>query len=212
IRPRPTTTSEAATAITASAQSSPGSAPPRRANVISARFAPLSMISSESRTISGLRRSRTPSAPVENRKAATTRYQATSGPCTGLLPAFHERAARVRVRAEDDGADGCDEQHDRRDLERQQVVGQEQPPDLVRRAETGLDFRLVRELSAGLEADDDDHLDEDRAGREPPPDLPPGRSSGPGGLRPSPQVRGHEEEHDHHRARVDQSLSRRDEL
>src|SRR5512133_1692139 len=153
IRPRPTTTSEAATAITASAKICPVSSPWWRANVISARFAPLSMISSESRTISGLRRSSTPSAPVENRKAATTRYQATSGPCTGLLPAFHERATRVRVRAEDDGADGRDEQHDRRDLERQQVVGQEQSADLVRRAEAGLDLRFVRELPPGLEPD-----------------------------------------------------------
>src|SRR2546430_4261109 len=44
------------------------------------RSAPLSMISSESRTISGFRRNSTPSAPTENRNAATARYQATSGP------------------------------------------------------------------------------------------------------------------------------------
>src|SRR5215204_3417953 len=83
IRPRPTTTSEAATAITASANTCPSNSPWWRENVISARFAPLSMISSERRTISGLRRSITPSAPIANRNAATARYHVRSGPITG---------------------------------------------------------------------------------------------------------------------------------
>src|SRR5512133_1915841 len=83
-RPRPTTTSDAATAITASAKICPPPSPRLRAKPIRARFAPLSMISSDSRTISGLRRSSTPSAPVANRKPATHRYQATSGPSSAI--------------------------------------------------------------------------------------------------------------------------------
>src|SRR5437660_3748789 len=119
-RPRPTTTSDAATAITASAKICPSPRPWWRENAIRARFAPLSMISSESRTISGLRRSRTPSAPTEKRKAATPRYQAMSGP--SISP--------PGVRAQDDAADGGDEQHDRGDLEGEQMVGEEEPSDL----------------------------------------------------------------------------------
>src|SRR5205814_2592187 len=126
IRPRPTTTSEAAIAITAIAKTWPSSWPRRRANAISARFAPLSMISTESRMISGLRRTSTPSAPVTNRSAARTRYQPTSGPCIVLQ--------RPRMLAEHDPADRGDEQHDRRHLEGEQVVGQEEPSDRGRRA------------------------------------------------------------------------------
>ena len=60
----------------------PGPSPRRccRENAIRARLPPLSMISSESRTISGERRSSTPSAPIEKRIALTARYQVTSGP------------------------------------------------------------------------------------------------------------------------------------
>src|SRR5207302_2259698 len=100
------------------------------------------MISSESSTISGLRRSRTPSAPVPNRNAATPRYQATLGPSIGFPMA--------RVRAEDDAADRRHEQHDRRDLEGEQMVGEEQAADLARRPEAPLDVRRVVEPPAGL--------------------------------------------------------------
>src|SRR5690348_13754981 len=99
-----------------------------------ARLQALSMISSESRIVSGLRRIRTPKAPVANRNAATPRYQLTSGP---------------RMAPQDDAADGRDEQHDRRDLEREQVVGQEQAPDVAGAAERRADRLLVREPPAG---------------------------------------------------------------
>src|SRR5205823_5735245 len=82
ISPSPTTTSEAATAITVSAKICPSPRPWKRENAISARFAPLSISSSESSTISGLRRISTPSAPVKKRNAATQRYQVTAGPFT----------------------------------------------------------------------------------------------------------------------------------
>ena len=58
----------------------PAPSPLWRENAISARLPPLSMISSESRTISGERRSSTPSAPIEKRIALIARYQVTSGP------------------------------------------------------------------------------------------------------------------------------------
>src|SRR5438876_3380147 len=139
------------------------------------------MISSESSTINGLRRRRTPSAPVPNRNAATPRYQATLGPSIDLLPA--------RMRTEDDAADRRDEQHDRRDLEGEQVVGEEQAADLARRSEAPRDVRRMVEPPAGLQPDRDDHLDEDR-GRG--PDRAhglPGRPARPGRLELVADVR-----------------------
>src|SRR5829696_10102265 len=122
IRPSPTTTSDAATAITASAKTWPVWSPCMRANEIRARLAALSMISSESRTISGLRRRSTPAVPIEKRIAATTRYQAMSGPCTCGLRLV-ELVLGTGLRPEHDAAHGGDQQHDRGDLEREQVVG-----------------------------------------------------------------------------------------
>src|SRR5262249_6194339 len=148
IRPRPTTTSDAAIAITAIAKTCPSSCPACRENAIRARFAPFSMISTLSRMINGLRRTSTPSAPVTNRIPESDRYQAISGPCTddlldplGLscLDGFD----RAGVRAEHDAADRGDEQHDRGDLEREQVIGQEQRPDRRGRAERARDVRRV---------------------------------------------------------------------
>src|SRR5690349_5149672 len=138
------------------------------------------MISSESSTISGLRRISTPSAPVQKRKPATQRYQTTSGPLTSggfrsvripssknayafsLLGAFHWPVARVGP--EDHAAHRGDEQHNRGDLEGQQLVGQEQSPDLGRRSVAGADVGAVGEPAAALQADDDDHLGEERRG------------------------------------------------
>ena len=82
------------------------------------------MISTESRMISGLRRSITPSAPIEKSSPARTTYHRMSGPCIALDPAS--------VRAEHDAADGGDEEHDRRHLERDQLIGEEQAPDRLR--------------------------------------------------------------------------------
>src|SRR5919197_571171 len=108
------------------------------------------MISSESRTISGLRRSSSPSAPVANRKPATQRYQAMLGPSIASpgLPAC--------VRAEDDAADRRDQQDDGGDLEREQVIGEEKPSDRGRTAERRTDVRGVREPTARIQPDDDD--------------------------------------------------------
>src|SRR5919106_960398 len=107
--------------MTASAKIWPSWSPCRRANEIRVRLAAFSMISSESSTMSGLRRSSTPNAPIAKRTPAMTRYQETSGPSIGLL----ELLLGARARAEDDAADRRHEQHDRRDLEGEQVVGQE---------------------------------------------------------------------------------------
>src|SRR5690348_10351738 len=99
----------------------PSSRPCRREKAIRSRFAELSMISTESRMISGFRRSITPSAPTVKRIALRITYHWMSGPCIALrLPG---------VGAEDDAADRGHEQDDRGDLEGEQVVGQEQPAD-----------------------------------------------------------------------------------
>src|SRR3954447_15567810 len=154
IRPRPTTTSDAATAITEMAKIWPSSPPCSRDIAIRSRFAAFSMISTESRMIRGLRRSITPSAPVEKRIALRITYQLISGPCIGL---------HARVGAEHDPADGGDEQDDRRDLEGEQVVGQERAPEGRGRAELAVDVLRLRQEPARLERDDHDHLGEDRA-------------------------------------------------
>src|SRR2546421_6032275 len=132
------------------------------------------MISSESRTISGFRRSSTPSAPVENKNAATARYQATLGPSTWSLA--------TRVFSENDAADRRDEEHDGRDLEREQVIGQEKPADLRRTAEGVADVRRVRERSARLQPDHDDDLHHQRPGGQHGADRLPARPARPGRL------------------------------
>ena len=92
------------------------------------------------------------------------------------------------------------------------MVGQEHSPDPVRRAEAGVDPGLVREPPACLEPDHDDHLDEDRPGCEHRAELLPARPAGPRRIGASPEVGGHEQEHHHHGAGVDEHLARRDEL
>ena len=52
---------------------------------------------------------------------------------------------RRGLHAEHDAADGRDEQHDRRDLEGEQVIGEEEPADLGRAPERAGDLGAVRE-------------------------------------------------------------------
>jgi hypothetical protein len=66
--------------MTVIANTWPEASPLCRENAIRARLPPLSMISSDSSTMSGERRSRTPSAPIANSIALTARYQVMSGP------------------------------------------------------------------------------------------------------------------------------------
>src|SRR5690348_7338297 len=128
--PSPTTTSDAATAITEMAKIWPSSPPCSRDIAIRSRFAELSMISTESRMISGFRRSITPSAPVANSSPDSTTYHWRSGPCIALL---------ARMRPEHDAADGRDKEDDRRHLEREQVIGQERAAERLGRAEGAAD-------------------------------------------------------------------------
>src|SRR4051812_32814179 len=137
------------------------------------------MISTESRMISGLRRISTPSAPVTKSSPASTRYQVTSGPCIALLRPGGDRLLLPRVRAEDDAADRGHEEHDRGDLEGEQVVGQEERPDRRGRPERAGDVRGLAERVARLQADRDHDLDEDRAARSGRADRLPRRPAGP---------------------------------
>src|SRR5215208_6218870 len=104
------------------------------------------MISSESRTISGLRRIRTPRAPVQKRKPASARYQTTSGPFTAstsspVIPRHPD--ARWRggpsrrlpgVAPQDDAGQRGQEEGERGELQPPQVVGQEEAADVIRAA------------------------------------------------------------------------------
>ena len=176
-----------------------------RANATSARFAALSMISSESSTISGLRRSITPSAPIPKSTAETARYQGTSGPIT--------RASSSAAFVPSTTPPDCgDEQHDRRDLEREQMIGQEEAADLRRAAERARDRRRSEKSSPACDQHRDDDLDEERRGRDDGGELEPARPARPGRVGAAAEVRDHEEEHHHHRARVDEHLRGGDEL
>ena len=75
IRPRPITTSQAATTITISANTWPSPVPVMREKAISARLPAFSISSSESSTTSGLRRVSTPVAPMQKRNAERTTNQ-----------------------------------------------------------------------------------------------------------------------------------------
>src|SRR5580765_408596 len=108
------------------------------------------MISSESRMISGLRRRRTPRDPIAKSDALIAMYQTTLGPSIVTLD-----IDAAGMMPEDHAADGRGEQHDRRHLEGEQVVGEEQAADLRRIAETRADVLCVRESSTGLDADHD---------------------------------------------------------
>ena len=72
--------------------------------------------------------------------------------------------------------------------------------------------RRVRELAARLEPDRDEHLDEDRRRRGDRRDAVHARPAGPGRVGAAAEVGDHEQEHDHHRARVDEHLRGGDEL
>src|SRR5438552_2393457 len=85
---------------------------------------------------------KTTSAPVAKRTTASAMYQETSGPCIDLQDVVVRGAGVV---PQHDAADRRHEQHDRGDLEREQVVGQEEPPDLRRRAEAAVDLRRLGE-------------------------------------------------------------------
>ena len=54
------------------------------------------------------------------------------------------------MRTEDDAADSGDQQHDRGDLEREQVVGEEQASDVARAPEAARNVRRVGEVGPGL--------------------------------------------------------------
>src|SRR4029453_17157925 len=96
-RPSPTQTSDAATAITVSAKIWPAPLCQWRESAISARLPAFSISSSESSTMSVLRRMSTPSAPIPNRTAAVARYQATSGPDIRPPASYGNRGSRLQL-------------------------------------------------------------------------------------------------------------------
>jgi hypothetical protein len=92
------------------------------------------------------------------------------------------------------------------------VVGEEEPADLGGAAERAADVGGVREAAACLEPDHDDDLDEQRAGREHGADRLPAGPARPRRFLARADVRDDEQEHHHHSTRVDEHLSRGDEL
>ena len=167
------------------------------------------MISSESSTISGLRRSSTPAVPIEKRIAATTRYQATSGPCTRRLLLV----LGTRARPQHDAADGGDEQHDRGDLEREQMIGQEEAADLLGAAERARRRsprrRARRPTTARSRPRSPRAAPRRRRSRRARSTTARPRTGFVGAVA---EVGDHEQEHHHHRAGIDEHLRGGDEL
>ena len=116
----------------------------------------MSMISTESRMISGLRRTSTPTAPIDEQHRRQHHVPGdahAAGPPSSRPPRPSSRPSRAQEpeRREDvlvlvladpssaageyDPADGGDQEHDRGDLEGDQMVGQEQVADRGGRAE-----------------------------------------------------------------------------
>ena len=115
-------------------------------------------------------------------------------------------------RPEHDPADRGDEQDDRGDLEREQVVGEEELADRCRAPERIRDLGRILEVVTPREPEHDDDLDEERDGRDHRRRLQDRRSARPGGVRATAEIGDDEEEHDHHRAGVHEHLRGRQEL
>jgi hypothetical protein len=92
------------------------------------------------------------------------------------------------------------------------VLVEEDATDLGGAAEV-VGYRcLVGEPSSGLEPDGEHDLGEQRPGRRYRGDGLPARPACPWRVDAPAEVGDHEQEHDHHRSRIDQHLGRRDEL
>src|SRR5581483_3854021 len=121
--PSPTTASAAAITRTISAIACPASLPRAREPSTSTRFPALSMISMHISMATGLRRSITPVAPVENRMALVA-----STTILAVMPLFVRcSSGRPLTTPQRHRADDCHQQERRRKLERnEQLVGVEQ--------------------------------------------------------------------------------------
>ena len=103
-----------------------------RAKVTNVRLTALSISSTHMNITSTLRRMRRPTAPMVNRAAARVRYHArersrASVSCRARL----DRSLGPRTAGQHDGADHGDHEQDRRDLEREQVAGEDRPGQLL---------------------------------------------------------------------------------
>ena len=142
IRPRPTTTSEAATAITVEREDLPV------AVVEVAREGDQREVRAVEHDLEREQDDQRV-APEQHAECADAEQEAGDAEVPGDVRAFtaarHLLGIRAGVRAEDDAADRGDEQDDRRDLEREQVVGEEEAADVARAAEVAADVVGVRE-------------------------------------------------------------------
>ena len=169
----------------------------------------MSMISSESRMISGLRRSITPSAPIAKRSAGEDRRTSGCQARASLLRS--RRAARASPRttpptAATSSTIEVTSKASRWSVRNSRPIASGEPNERVMCC--GFERKPPR-----LEADDDDHLGEDRAAREHGADDLPRRPARPRRLVGAvAEVGDHEQEHHHHRAGVDEHLGRGDEL
>src|SRR5688500_2470607 len=198
----PTAASAAATVMTMKTNTWPVM-PYAVENATKVRFTALSMSSMHMKMMIALRRVSTPTTPIVNSTAEKNRASAS----IGVPPLL----------AEDHGTDHRRKQQHARDLERQQVRGEQ-------RGGNGADDALLGDLDRHrapgrqperrrrLEAGDGHHLGEDREPERTGRDLPPA-SPRIVQLLGIAQVEQHddEQEDDHDRAGVDDHLDRADE-
>src|SRR5712692_10050345 len=146
----PTATSAAATHITKNTRACPSAVPCRCPRATSARLAALSISSMDMKMTSGLRRISTPSTPMLNSTADSATYQ-DSGT---ILLALH-----LPLRQRHHADDGHEQEHGG-DLEREEVVGEQEPPQRLHAA-------LYRDVRSGPAQhrgpQDQRHQDEEHA-------------------------------------------------
>ena len=185
---------------------------PRGARTRSARGSPpFSMISSESSTISGLRRTSTPNAPMPKRNAEMPRYQTMPGPSSISSPRRRVSRRCVCAPRMTPPTAATSSTIDVISNASRWSVRNSRP---IQPGEPNVAFTvgLVASRPPALSPMHDDDLDEDRAGREHRGERLPARPARPRCLVSRPDVRDHEQEHHHHRARVDEHLRGGDEL
>src|SRR2546428_807112 len=127
----------------------------RRPKAMKLMLAAFIISSIDMRMMMALRRVRTPAMPIENSSRLNTR---------AWWGGIGTAVSSVLLARQDDGADHRHEQEDRGDLERQQVIAVQSPPDLLEVAALGrqVETRAV----AGLKpARHRDVQEQDRGGR-----------------------------------------------
>ena len=106
------------------------------------RLTALSISSTHMNSTSGLRRTITPTTPMENSTADSMRYQVVVGAMAAIIDALPSKLALARLAGQHHGADDGDDEQHRGELEGQHVVAEHV-------AGERLDVAVVRRRAVG---------------------------------------------------------------